>query len=77
MKKWHELPPAQQQKLIDAAAENLDQYLYCDRDWGAWGYGTMREDDFCSAAEGDGPEEMAELMWNSMVEIMNNSNEEK
>lgn len=38
---------------FEKAAELLDGLLWCDRDWCAWGYGTMRSEDFADASQDD------------------------
>lgn len=51
---WHEQlfdwqPEDIRQKFLDQVANTLDGFLYCDRTWSAWGYGTMSKDDFTEA----------------------------
>lgn len=37
--------------IIDATAEAIGEALDCTRVWSAWSYGTMSQNDFCSASE--------------------------
>lgn len=48
-----ELTDEQRMAVRDAIAEALGDAYDCKRVWSAWGYGTMREDDFVQVAEQD------------------------
>jgi hypothetical protein len=50
---WGKLSDEQRQVYFDKAIEILQDHLTCTRDWSAWSYGTMSQDDFLLAAEDD------------------------
>jgi hypothetical protein len=39
------------ERVREALRTELSDALYCSRVWSAWGYGTMREDDFIPVPE--------------------------
>lgn len=50
-----EAPQIDREKVRDAIAESLGGSIYCcTRQWGAWGVGTMSQNDFVLASEDDG-----------------------
>lgn len=49
----HESNSKRPSTLRDAIAEELADTLHCSRDWLAWNYGTMTEEDFHTASEDD------------------------
>lgn len=56
------------EKLRDAIREQLSDALYCTRVWSAWGYGTMREDDFVCLADDDNyVEDMADAVLTALI----------
>lgn len=40
-----------EKKIIETLVTELDEALFCERVWSAWGYGTMSENDFYNVAE--------------------------
>lgn len=50
---FESLTDSAKQPYLDKAAELLDGLLWCDRDWSAWGWGTMGSNDFHDAASDD------------------------
>jgi hypothetical protein len=50
------------ERLAELFAQMLGDTYHCTRVWSAWGVGTMSEDDFEPAAEGDLPRELAEAV---------------
>lgn len=50
---FEEIDNHAKQKYFDRASKLLDGFVYCTRDWTAWRYGTMREEDFVEAEEDD------------------------
>lgn len=49
----HEANTKRPSTLRDVIAEELSDTLHCSRDWSAWSYGTMSEEDFHTASEDD------------------------
>ena len=47
---FDKLPEETQQKYFDLVGNTLDGFLWCDRVWAAWSYGTMSAEDFSDAA---------------------------
>lgn len=52
-KPFENLTDEVKQPYLDQAANLLDGLLWCDRDWSAWGWGTMSSNDFHDAAGDD------------------------
>ncbi len=50
---FSELPETKKEEFYDLSTTILDDLLYCNRVWTAWGYGTMSASDFILAAEND------------------------
>lgn len=53
---------ALREKLIGQFADMMGDTYQCTRVWSAWSVGTMGEDDFESASEGDLPGELADVV---------------
>ncbi len=62
----HPKPKVDVDALADIIAQSLQGMYYCGRVWSAWRVGTMSEDDFWPADEGDAPREIAELVVESI-----------
>lgn len=55
---WHEelfdmLPETKKDRFKNLIGDTLEGFLWCDRTWDAWGYGTMSADDFYDAGDED------------------------
>lgn len=58
LRAWHEqlfdwLPEEKQKLFLDHVANTLDGFLWCNRVWEAWSYGTMTQNDFTPAGDDD------------------------
>ena len=67
MKTFEELTPEEQTPLLDHVAESLGDLYHCTRVWGAWGYGTMTQDDFIEVSYDD---ELVSIIAEDMYNFM-------
>ena len=72
MAEWNDLSEEKQDVLIEEAEKILINMFYCTRDWNAWQYETMTQDDFVDVSEDGGNIEVAKELFKLIQKYASN-----